>query len=80
MQIEFCHGALCDDYEKQANEQGFTLGYKREFIQNISFGLIASHIHGILTDSEYNKALKRFNKYIVRSLIKLDGSVSNEKD
>ena len=80
MEIGFHHGALCDDYEKQANEQGFTLGDKREFIQNMSFGLIASHIHGILTDSEYDNALRRFNKYIVRNLIKLDGSVSNEKD
>ena len=80
MQIVFRHGALCDDYEKQANEQGFTLGNKRVLIQNISFGLIASNIHGILTDSEYNKALERFNKYIIRNLTKLDGSVSNEKD
>lgn len=35
MEIGFHHGALCDSYEKQANEQGFTLGDKAELFEKI---------------------------------------------
>lgn len=66
--VEFHHGALCDDYEKQANEQGFTLGDSTEFIEKIGFGLVAAHIHGCITDSEYDKILRRFQNMIVRNL------------
>lgn len=72
MEVGFHHGALCDDYETQANEQGFTFGDKKDFVQKTGFGLISSHIHNILTDSEYEKALKRFNKYLVANLTKLE--------
>lgn len=34
-QIGFHHGALCDDYEKQANEQGYTLGKYAETAKKI---------------------------------------------
>ena len=63
--VEFYHGALADDYEKQANEQGFTLGEYAEFAQNVGFGLVAAHIHGVITDSEYDKILQRFQKKIL---------------
>ena len=33
MEIGFHHGALCKDYETQANEQGFTFGDKKDFVQ-----------------------------------------------
>ena len=66
--IEFHHGALCDDYEKQANEQGYTLGNKAEIYQELGFGLVLNHIHGTLTDSAYNKALRRLQKKIVSSV------------
>lgn len=35
--IGFQHGALCDSYEKQANEQGYTLGEKAELFDKIAF-------------------------------------------
>lgn len=63
--VEFYHGALADDYEKQANEQGLTLGKHAEFAQNVGFGLVAAHIHGCITDSEYDKILQRFQKKIL---------------
>lgn len=72
--VEFHHGALADSYEKQANEQGLTLGEKAEFAQNVGFGLVAAHIHGCITDSEYDKILQRFQKKILlknlKSLVK----------
>ena len=63
--IEFHHGALCDSYEEQANKQGFTLGDKAEWIQDIAYGFICLHIHDCITDSEYDKILHRFQKKIL---------------
>ena len=63
--VVFYHGALHDDYEKQANEQGFTLGDKADFVQKVGFGLVAAYIHGCITDSEYDKILGRFQKKLL---------------
>lgn len=63
--VKFYHGALADSYEEQANAQGFTLGDYAEFVQNVAFGLVAAHIHGCITDSEYDKILQRFQKKIL---------------
>lgn len=72
--VGFCHGALADPYEDQANEQGFTLGSKAEFIQKVGFGLVAAHIHGVITDKEYDRILERFQKKLItRNLIPMDG-------
>lgn len=68
--VGFHHGALCDDYEKQANEQGLTLEKYAEFAQNVGFGLVAAHIHGVITDSEYDKILQRFQKKILLKNLK----------
>ena len=66
--IAIRHGALCKTYEKQVNEQGFTYGDKAEFIQKIGFGLTAAHIHGLVTDGEYDRILRRFmNKILTNS-------------
>ena len=72
--VTFYHGALHDPYEKQANDQGFTLGSKAEFIQKVGFGLVAAHIHGVITDKEYDRILERFQKKLItRNLIPMDG-------
>lgn len=76
--VGFHHGVLCDSYEKQANEQGFTFGKNAKFVQKVGFGLVAAHIHGCITDSEYDKILKRFQKKLVMSLEPLE--VENETD
>ncbi len=68
--IEFRHGALCDDYEKQANDQGYTFGDKAEFVQKVGFGLVAAHIHGLITDGEYDRILRRFQKKMITKWIK----------
>lgn len=65
MVVEFYHGALSDTYEEQANKQGLTFGDKAEWIQKVSYGLVCAHIHGCITDSEYDKILQRFQKKIL---------------
>lgn len=67
-QVEFHHGALCDPYEKQANNQGFTLGDERERLEKLGFSLVYCWIHGVLTDSQYDMGLKKLQKQLVRAL------------
>ena len=67
-QVEFHHGALCDPYEKQANNQGFTLGEERERLEKLGFSLVYCWIHGVLTDSQYNMGLKKLQKQLVKAL------------
>lgn len=67
--VSFRHGALSETYEKQANQQGYTFGEYADFVQKVGFGIIAGHINGIITESEYDKILKRFgNKILVKYL------------
>ena len=65
--IEFHHGALADSYEKQANEQGYTYGKNAKWVQRVGFGLVCAYIHGCITDSEYDKILRRFQRNILIS-------------
>ena len=71
--VTFHHGALCDEYEKQANEQGLTLGEKAELFRNIKYGVNLLHIQGVLIDSHYDHALKKIQKMLVKSLRPLQG-------
>ena len=70
MIIEFHHGALSDSYEKQANEQGFTFGENAKWVQDVSFGLVCAHIHGCITDAEYDRILRRFQQKILLKKLK----------
>lgn len=68
MEIGFRHGALCDSYEKQANEQGFTLGDKAELFNKIRFSYNMLWIHGYLTDSQADMVCKKIQKQLVKNL------------
>lgn len=66
--VEFHHGALSDPYEKQANEQGFTLGKEKKRLEQLGFSLVYCRIHGVLTDSQYDMALKKLQKQLVKAI------------
>ena len=70
MTVEFHHGALADTYEEQARAQGFTFGKKAEWVQEVGFGLVCAHIHGCITDGEYDKILRRFQQKILLENLK----------
>ena len=70
MIIEFHHGALSDSYEKQANDQGFTFGKDAKWVQEVGFGLVCAHIHGCITDAEYDRILRRFQQKILIKMLK----------
>lgn len=60
------YGALYD-IEEQLKEMGFTLANnpeKKRLIDKLHFGLNINHIHGILTDSQYNRCLDKLNKMV----------------
>ena len=64
--VSFIYGALSDKLEKQANEQGYTLGIKAEIIQELADGLVINYIHGTLTDSVYNRALAKLHDKVIK--------------
>ena len=72
-QIGINYGALSDPIEEQLNEQGFTLGEKAEFVEKMVYRLILNHVHGILTDSVYDRALQRLHKHIISQIKPMDG-------
>lgn len=79
MTVEFHHGALVDTYEEQANAQGFTFGDKAEWVEDIGFGIVCAHIHECITDSEYEKILRRFQtKILIQNLRSLESEEENE--
>lgn len=71
--IEIKYGALSDELEKQANDQGYTLGDKQELLEKLAFGLIINHIHGTLTDSAYQRALEKLHKMVMAAIKPLKG-------
>lgn len=67
-EIGFHHGALCDPYEQQANQQGFTLGEEKELLEKLGSSIVFCWIHGLLTDSQYDAALKKLQKKLVKAI------------
>lgn len=67
-EVGFHHGALCDPYEKQANDQGFTLGDQRDLLERLGFSIVFCWIQGLLTDAQYDSALKKLQKKLVKAL------------
>ena len=65
MTVEFHHGALSETYEEQANKQGFTFGDNAKWVQEVGYGLVCAYIHGCITDAEYDKILRRFQRKIL---------------
>lgn len=69
--IQILYGALGDPIEKQLNDQGFTLGDKKELIVILQHSLTMCRFH-LMTDTQYNACLKKFHKKVMDSAIPLD--------
>lgn len=67
-QIGFHHGALCDPYEQQANNQGYTLGEEKELLEKLGFSIVFCWVQGLLTDSQYDSALRKLQKKLVKAV------------
>lgn len=75
MEVWFNYGASCDTLEKQANEQGFTLGENVEKLQKLNDSIIMCWIHGICTDSQRDSMVKKLQKEIIKSLKRKEGDI-----
>ena len=67
-EIGFGYGALCDDLEKQANEQGYTMGEFGESAEELRKAILKLRFAGILTHSERDKCFNKLQKRIIKEL------------
>lgn len=72
MNIRFIHGLLSDSFEKQANDQGFTLGDKAELFEKIRYSYNMLLAQGYLTDNQSYIICKKINKSLAKSLIQIN--------
>lgn len=68
MVVSFRHGAFADKYEKQANDQGFTLGDRAEMFDKIAFSYNMLRIHGFFTEKMEESICKKIQKRLVDNL------------
>jgi len=74
MNVGFNFGALSDEMQIQAKEQGFSLK-RAGFFDDAKRSLNLLRINGILSDSEYDKCCKRMMKKITKNLSRLTDDV-----
>ena len=73
MKVGFRYGALRDDLETQANEQGFTFGDKKEFVNDLVHSYNMGRFY-FLTDKQAESSLKKVHKKVVSCLVPLEVS------
>ena len=74
MEITFNYGLTAKTLEEQANEQGYTFGANAEWVEKIIYGLKCAYMHECITESEYQKIIKRFSeKILVKNIKSLRG-------
>ena len=78
--IGFHHGALADSYEAQANAQGYTFGDRAKFVEDMGASLVRLWFYDCITDSEYNKILRRFQENVLMKDIKVKEALSEESE
>lgn len=63
-------GAVAKPFEEQLNDQGFTLGDQAERIEEIYKSILRIYFFQLLTPTDFDKVLKKFNKKIVEAAIR----------
>ena len=70
MNIGFKYGVLCESLEKQANEQGFTLGEKADGFEKIRHAINMCGFH-VATESQVRLMINKLQKKVVKALVLL---------
>lgn len=65
--VTFGYGAISQTIEEQANEQGFTLGDKAEFIQGLVKARTMLMFH-VFTDSQTRAVTQKIHKIVMKNL------------
>ena len=79
MKVGFHYGALCDPLEKQANDQGFTLGDDKEYLEDLERCMLMCWFHGLVTDSQKVEMMKKVQKKVVKALKPLKQEDDDER-
>ena len=72
MEVTFYYGALSDIFEKQANDQGLTLGNKAAYFERAKRSYNFLRINGYITDSQADKIMQKIQKDLIKHLRKID--------
>lgn len=67
-EIGFWHGAFADSYEKQANEQGYTLGNNAKHFDEIAHAYNMLRLHDYLTESQAESIRNKIQKKLVNNI------------
>ena len=67
-EIGFCHGVFAESYEKQANDQGYTLGNNAELFNMIGLSYNALRMHGYLTDSQADSVCQKIQNGLMENI------------
>ena len=77
MEIGFSYGVFSDTLEIQANKQGFTLGDKADFLEELRHSVSLCKFH-LATDLQAEQMIKKLQKKVVAELKPLGGNKNNE--
>lgn len=69
--VSFGYGALVPTLEEQANKQGFTLGDKAEFVEELRKARTMLMFH-VLTDSQTRAITQKIHKLVMKNLKPLE--------
>ena len=64
-EVQFRYGVANKSFEQQANEQGYTLGNRADYLQYLGNALAILRMNEILTQSQYNSAIKKLHAQLV---------------
>lgn len=80
--VGFHHSAFAPSYEKQANEQGYTLGDMADEFDKIAFAYNMLRIGGYFTEKQEESICKKIQRNLVKNLkpIKNSTEVENGTD
>ena len=70
IKVSFGYGPMMPELEKQANEQGLTLGDKAEFLEKIRYSINMVGFH-VATESQIKLIFNKFNKMVTDELKRL---------
>lgn len=76
--ISFGYGALCDTLEKQANDQGYTLGKDAEKFEKLKSARLSLLFANVLTEAEMEKTAKRINAKVIKALHPLTENLKDD--
>lgn len=58
--------------EEQLSEKGYTLGNRSELGEMLHYGINLCYVHGILSETERNRAYKRLNTWIGKNAVPIN--------